>query len=120
MADGSTVYVAGTTQTVAVARDGSTAQIGLGELDPSVGPGGLADGFLAALDATTGEVRWIVRLGTAQDESVTGMTTTEDGLLVISGSTGGQIAGTPPAGGLDGFLLAFTLPSSGGGAANSV
>ena len=120
VADGSTVYVAGTTQTVAVARDGTTAQIGLGELDPSVGPGGLADGFLAALDATTGEVRWIVRLGTAQDESVTGMTTTEDGLLVISGSTGGQIADTPPAGGLDGFLLAFPLPSSGGGAANSV
>jgi len=119
VSDGSTVYVAGNTRTAPIA-DPAAPQVGLGELDPSVGPGGLGDGFLASLDAATGEVRWIIRLGTDQEDTVTTITTTEDGLLVIAGTTGGQIADTAPAGGLDGFLLAFPLPSSGGAAASSV
>jgi len=129
--DGSTVYVAGTTTTstagtaTTVPGDGSgpttsVPGIGLGELDPSVGPGGGTDGFLAALDAETGEVRWLLRLGSEADDTITAMTVTEDGMLVLAGTTRGQIADTPPAGGLDGFLLAFPLPSAGGGAASSV
>lgn len=117
--DGDTVYIAGTTQSAPTQGDPS-AQIGLGELDPEIGPGGMGDGFLAALDVATGEVRWVARMGSAQDETVTGLTATEDGLLVLSGSTAGQVADTVPAGGLDGFLLAFPLPSSGGGASSSV
>jgi hypothetical protein len=117
--DGTTIYVAGTTQ----AGDGTgdaEGLVGLGELDPQIGPGGLGDVFLAALDAATGEVAWIQRYGSVADERVTAMTTTEDGLLVIAGVTAGQVGDTAPAGGLDAFLMAFPLPSSGGGAASSV
>lgn len=106
--DGSTIYVAGTTS-------GS-----YGELDTDVGPGGGSDGFLAALDAASGEVRWVSRFGSDGDELVTSITTTEDGLLVIGGTTTGQMSDTDPAGGVDGFLIAFSLATAGGGAASSV
>jgi hypothetical protein len=106
--DGDVLYVAGTT-------------LGeLGELALEAGPGGAADGFLAAVDAATGDVRWITRFGSGGEEEVTGMTLTEDGLMVLSGTTTGKMAGTEPGGGIDGFLIAFPLPSSGGGAASSV
>ena len=85
-----------------------------------IGPGGGTDTFLASLDAETGEVRWVTRMGSAADEITTGLSTTEGGLLVLSGTTAGQVASTPPAGGIDGFLLAFQLPTSGGAAASSV
>jgi hypothetical protein len=106
--DGAVLYVAGTT----------TGE--LGELAPETGTGGGADGFLAAVDAATGDVRWITRFGSDGEEEVTGMALTEDGLLVLSGTTTGQMAATEPGGGIDGFLIAFPLPSSGGGAASSV
>ncbi|MHB1139258.1 MAG: hypothetical protein ACYC2O_09905 [Microthrixaceae bacterium] len=119
--DGTTVFVAGTTRTGSADPDDPTSSpTGLGDLDPVIGPGGAGDVVLAALDASTGEVHWVQRYGSAADERVTGMTTTEDGLLVISGTTLGQVADTPPGGSVDGFLMAFPLPSSGGGAASSV
>lgn len=108
VADGATIYVAGTTQGE------------LGELLVDTGPGGGSDGFLAALDAASGEVLWIARFGSTGDEEITGITTTESGLLVLSGRTTGQMATTTPGGGVDGFLIAFPLQAAGGGAASSV
>jgi hypothetical protein len=119
--DGTNIYVAGTTRNSTTPNIGeSDALIGLGDLNNEIGPGGGTDSFLASLDAKTGQVRWVMRLGSAADEATTGLTTTEGGLLVLSGTTTGQVAGTPSAGGSDGFLLAFQLPSSGGAAASSV
>ena len=106
--DGTTVFVAGTT-------DGP-----LGTLRKDLGPGGGRDAFLAAIDATTGKVLWTSRFGAAQDDDVTGITTTEDGLLVLSGSTAGQLPGATTNGGTDGLLVAFKVPGAGGGAASSV
>ena len=127
--DGTNIYVAGTTRNSPTTGSNSPnsssptegdALIGLGDLSEEIGPGGGTDSFLASLDAATGEVRWVTRLGSAADEITTGLTTTEGGLLVLSGTTTGQVASTPPGGGTDGFLLAFQLPSSGGAAASSV
>ena len=119
--DGTNIYVAGTTRNSTTPNIGEgDALIGLGDLNNEIGPGGGTDSFLASLDAKTGQVRWVMRLGSAADEATTGLTTTEGGLLVLSGTTTGQVAGTPPAGGSDAFLLAFQLPSSGGAAASSV
>ncbi len=136
-ADGDNIYVAGTTRsgqsgaggtaqdgtaggTVQDGGAGAPGLIGLGDLNEEIGPGGGTDSFLASLDSETGEVRWVTRLGSAADEVTTGLSTTEGGLLVLSGTTAGQVASTPPAGGIDGFLLAFQLPTSGGAAASSV
>ncbi|MDQ2678230.1 MAG: hypothetical protein M3Y51_05755 [Actinomycetota bacterium] len=109
VADGAIVYVTGTT-------DGEFGTL----LETDGGPGGATDIFLAAVDAVSGEVLWSSRFGTEGDDRSSGITTTEDGLLVISGSTTGQFADTPPNGGVDGILVAFPLASSGGGAASSV
>jgi len=121
-ADGDNIYVAGTTRSGLNTAGGAGAPglIGLGDLNEEIGPGGGTDTFLASLDAETGEVRWVTRMGSAADEITTGLSTTEGGLLVLSGTTTGQVASTPPAGGTDGFLLAFQLPKSGGAAASSV
>ena len=145
-ADGDNIYVAGTTRSGlntaggaaqdggaggaaqdggagGAAQDGGPGApglIGLGDLNEEIGPGGGTDTFLASLDAETGEVRWVTRMGSAADEITTGLSTTEGGLLVLSGTTAGQVASTPPAGGTDGFLFAFQLPKSGGAAASSV
>lgn len=108
VADGSTVYLAGTT-------DGD-----LGELLGELGPGGGSDGFLAALDTATGELLWVARFGSSADEVITGITTTEDGFLVLSGTTTGRMAQGDPAGAEDAFLVAFPLAAAGGGAASSV
>lgn len=108
VADGSIIYVTGTT-------DG-----GFGTLLEDGGPGGATDIFLAALDAGTGEVLWSSRVGTEGDDRSNGIATTEDGVLVVVGTTTGQFADTPPNGGVDGVLVAFPLASSGGGAASSV
>lgn len=107
-ADGTTIYVTG-----------STAE-GFGDLLDDGGPGGGRDGFLAALDVATGEVLWVSRFGSEGDETMTGLATTEDGLLVASGVTTGQVGESPSAGGTDGFVIAFPLASAGGGAASSV
>ena len=136
-ADGDNIYVAGTTRSGlntagGAAQDGGAGGatqdggagapglIGLGDLNEEIGPGGGTDSFLASLDSETGQVRWVTRMGSAADEITTGLSTTEGGLLVLSGTTAGQVASTPPAGGTDGFLLAFQLPTSGGAAASSV
>src|SRR5690606_13356054 len=79
VADGEIIYVAGTTR------------VDLGELLPETGPGGAADGFRAALDAASGDILWVSRFGSTGDEVITGATTTEDGLLVLSGTTTGQM-----------------------------
>lgn len=108
VADGNTVYLVGTTSG------------GYGELLENGGEGGGVDGFITAVDVAAGVELWTGRFGTPADEMVLGATTTDDGLLVVSGATAGQLADTPPAGGLDGFLLAIPLMSSGGGAASMV
>lgn len=107
-ADGSTLYVTG------------SSSERLGELVEDGGPGGARDGFLAALDVVTGEVLWISRFGSELDEEMTGLAITENGLLVASGITNGQVGDSPSAGGDDGFVIAFSLASAGGGAASSV
>lgn len=106
--DGTTVYVTGSTSER------------LGDLVADGGPGGARDGFLAAVDALTGEVLWISRFGSERDEEMTGLTVTETGLLVASGVTNGRVGDVPNAGGDDGFLIAFSLAAAGGGAASSV
>jgi hypothetical protein len=104
--DGSTVLVAGATS---------------GVLDTTGRPAaGGRDGFLAALDLMTGEVRWITQFGSEADDDVQSITVTEDGLVVIAGQTAGSLGEEPNAGGLDGFLVAFPLPRSGGSAASSL
>jgi outer membrane protein assembly factor BamB len=107
-ADGATVYVVGST--------GGE----LGDLLEDGGPGGARDGYLAALDAATGTVLWVSRFGSAADETMTGLAVTEDGLLVASGTTTGQMGEEPAGGGSDGFVIAFPLSALGGGAASSV
>jgi hypothetical protein len=102
--DGSTVLLAGTTA---------------GEINTAGTPAaGGSDGFLAAIDALTGSVRWITQFGTPQNDVVDAITTTEDGLVVVGGRTSGQMGDQVHAGGDDGFLIAFPLPSAGGGAAS--
>lgn len=107
--DGSLAYLVGTTTSPE-----------FGELMEGGGDGGAADGFIIAIDATNGTEVWTGRFGTAQDEVVTGATATDDGMLVVSGATRGQLAETPPAGGTDGFLIAVPLISAGGGARSMV
>jgi outer membrane protein assembly factor BamB len=107
-ADGPTIYVIGSSGN------------GFGDLLDGGGPGGGRDGFLAALDATTGSVQWVSRFGSAGDETMTGLAITEDGLLVASGTTTGQMGEQVAAGGADAFVIAFPLSSTGGGAASSV
>ncbi len=104
--DGQTVLVAGNT-------DGALATNG----DPSAGG---TDGFLAAVDRDTGTLRWITQFGTAGEDRVTAITTTEDGLVVVSGTTDGAIGEQPNAGGQDGYLIAFPLPSAGGAVASAL
>ncbi|MFM7069933.1 MAG: hypothetical protein ACKOYM_10810, partial [Actinomycetes bacterium] len=99
--DGPLIYVAGTT-------DGR-----FGDLRTDLGPGGRRDGFVAAISAADGRVQWTSRFGSASDDTVTGITTTEDGLLVLSGTTEGQLTGAKQVGGADGFLVAFRLPAGG-------
>ncbi|MCB9387104.1 MAG: hypothetical protein H6517_04690 [Microthrixaceae bacterium] len=104
--DGTTVLVAGTTS---------------GVLDTTGQPAaGGRDGFLAALDLETGSLRWITQFGSAADEDVYGMTVTEDGLVVISGQTTGDLGDNTNAGGSDGFLIAFPLPTAGGSVASAL
>lgn len=104
--DGSTVLIAGTTS---------------GVLDTTGNPNaGGRDGFLAAMDLDTGELRWITQFGSDGDEDVSGLTITEDGLVVVSGQTTGALGDQPNAGGSDGFLIAFPLPRTGGSAASAL
>jgi hypothetical protein len=110
--DGSTTYVAGT---AGQPIEGAERVPLPGAVDAS---GGGRDGFLAALDSATGEIRWVALFGSAGDEDVTGLGRTEDGHLVVSGATTGQLGATPSAGDTDGFLVAFPLPATGGGAAS--
>jgi hypothetical protein len=107
-ADGSTVYVTGSSGDE------------FGDLLEDGGTGGARDGYLAALDAATGTVLWVSRFGSEGDETMTGLTVTEDGLLVASGTTTGQMGEQLPQGGSDGFVIAFPLAALGGGAASSV
>lgn len=90
-----------------------------GVLDDTIGPGGRQDAFLTAIDATTGAILWTSRFGSDDDETVTSATITEDGLLVITGSTKGSLGEYESAGGRDAFAVAFLLPSAGGGGAQS-
>lgn len=107
--DGNTAYVVGTTTSEE-----------MGELLTDIGPGGGTDGFLAAVDVATGEPRWISRFGTEGTETVTGITATDDGMLVITGHTTGTLNENVSAGGTDAFAIGFPLPAAGGGAARAV
>ncbi len=136
--DGSTVYVSGTTageiiggQRISLTPsaspdpagpDSSTTTAPDSSAPDTTAPpaGGGEDGFLAAIDAETGEVRWVAQFGSTGDELVSSMTRTESGLIVLAGSTTGQLGTTPAAGGTDGFMIAFVPPSGGGGAASMV
>ena len=110
--DGSTTYVAGTTAGTMTAAEGQTG-------DP-VAAVGARDAFLAAFDTETGALLWVTQFGSPGNDDVSGLTRTEDGHLILSGTTDGQVGETPSAGGTDGFLAAFELPSSGGASASKV
>ena len=110
--DGDTVYVTGTTAGTFVAPAGQSG-------DPVVSAGA-RDGFLAAIDTETGNLRWVTQFGSPGNDDPAGLTRTEDGLLVVTGTTDGQLGETPSAGGTDGFLVAFRLPSAGGAASSKV
>lgn len=108
----------------AAAVDGGTVLVG-GSTTGSLGTAGApaaggADGFLASVDAATGELRWIVQFGSAGEERVHGLTVTEDGLVVLAGTTTAQMGDEPNAGGTDGFLIAFPIPTAGGSVASSL
>lgn len=131
--DGSTVYVSGTTAgeivgaerislTPTAEPEPAEGQDPTTTAPPTTAPptSGGRDGFLAAIDAASGELRWVAQFGTAGEELTTAMTRTESGVLVVSGSTTGQLGSTPPGGGTDGFMIAFRLPATGGGAASIV
>lgn len=106
--DDTRVYVVGST-------DG-----GLGDLLPDAGPGGGRDGLIAAIDVATGDTAWIARFGSEADDAATGVTVTETGLLVVTGTTEGQVGELPSAGGTDGVVLALALGAAGGGASSIV
>lgn len=133
--DGTTAYVAGTTAGKIIggrqisltpsADAGDRDRAGTSTTTPgstTTAPptGGGLDGFLAAIDLETGELEWVAQFGTVGDERVSGLSRTSSGLLVVSGSTTGQMTSTPPGGGTDGFMVAFSVPSGGGGAARIV
>lgn len=111
----STIYVAGTTTSAAATADTAAVE-GLGELNPAIGPGGAKDAFLTAIDPATGAMLWTTRFGSEADERVTALTITPSGLLTVVGSTTGALGSNTSAGGADGFVVAFQLPSAGGGA----
>ena len=111
----STIYVAGTTTSAAATEDTSEVN-GIGDLNPAIGPGGAKDIFVTAIDPATGAVLWTTRLGSAGDEVVTSMTVTDSGLLTVAGSTTGALGTNTNAGKADAFVVAFQLPSAGGGA----
>ncbi|MBM3661690.1 MAG: hypothetical protein FJW94_02180 [Actinobacteria bacterium] len=114
--DGSVVYVAGTAgapitgaQRVAVpgAPDGEAA--------------GGRDAFLSAYDLTTGTWQWTALFGSPADDEVTGLAFTDDGHVVVVGTTAGTITATPLVGPSDAFAVAFPVAKGGGsGAASSV
>lgn len=108
----------------AVGIDGTTVLVGgttAGTLDTTGAPNaGGRDGFLAAIDLLTGELRWITQFGSEGHEDVHGLTITEDGLVIVSGQTTGALDEAPNAGGSDGFLIAFPLPSTGGSVASAL
>jgi hypothetical protein len=126
--DGSTVYVAGTAggpivgaervPLVPTPADGASTTTAPPTTAPSGDTG--RDGFLAALDAATGQVRWTSTFGSPGNDDVTSLSRTETGLLVVSGTTDGRVGASAPGGRTDGFLIAFRLPQSGGGAASAV
>jgi len=109
--DGSVVYVAGTAgapitgaQRVAVpgAPDGEAA-------------GGRGAPF------TTGTWQWTALFGSPADDEVTGLAFTDDGHVVVVGTTAGTITATPLVGPSDAFAVAFPVAKGGGsGAASSV
>lgn len=125
------IYVAGTSTSPAASSadaddadddgtaDGPTDEGTFGTLDDMIGPGGSSDGFLTALDATTGDILWTSRFGSDKDDAVTSATITSDGLLVVTGWTSGGLGDFESAGGKDAFAVAFELPAAGGGGAQS-
>lgn len=125
-ADG-VIYVVGSTDSPAEpdddvddpADEDRDERIAFGTLDDTIGPGGSRDAFLTAVDARTGSILWTSRFGSDTDETVTSATITPDGLLVVAGSTAGGLGDYESAGRLDAFVVAFELPTSGGGGAQS-
>jgi hypothetical protein len=112
--DGETVYVAGTA---------GDAIVGSQRVDvpgaPDGGATGGRDAFLSAYDLATGTWRWTAAFGSAGDDRVTGVALSDDGHVVVVGTTSGTVAATPIAGRTDGFAVAFPVGSSGGGGAAS-
>jgi len=112
--DGETVYVAGTAGAAIVGAqrvDVPGAADGAG--------GGGRDAFLSAYDLATGTWRWTAVFGSTGDERVTGLTLSDDGHVVVVGTTSGTLGATPLAGSTDGFAVAFPVGSAGGGGAAS-
>jgi hypothetical protein len=112
--DGETVYVAGTA---------GDAIVGSQRVDvPGAADGaatGGRDAFLSAYDLATGTWRWTAVFGSPGDERVTGVALSDDGHVVVVGTTSGTLGATPISGGTDGFAVAFPVGSSGGGGAAS-
>ncbi len=112
--DGATVYVAGTA---------GAEIVGAQRVDvpgaPAGTTGGGSEAFLSAYDLATGTWRWTALFGSAADEQVTGLALTDDGHVVVVGTTLGAVASTPLGGPTDAFAVAFPVGSAGGGGAAS-
>ena len=112
--DGDTVYVAGTVGAEVLGAQ-RVAVPGAPEGDRTGG----REAFLSAYDLTTGTWRWTALFGSPEDDEVSGLTLTDDGQLVVVGTTRGTLASTPLGGPTDAFAVAFPVGSAGGGGAAS-
>ena len=113
--DGQTLYVAGTAGAPIVGAERVDVPGG-----PTNSPGGGRDGFLSAYDLTTGTWQWTALFGSTGDDRVNGLTLTDDGHLVVVGTTSGTLAATQLAGATDGFAVAFPITGASGGASSAV
>jgi hypothetical protein len=106
-----------------VAGTAGDAIVGSQRVDVPGAADGAATGgreaFLSAYDLATGTWRWTAVFGSPGDERVTGVALSDDGHVVVVGTTSGTLGATPISGGTDGFAVAFPVGSSGGGGAAS-
>lgn len=113
--DGQTIYVAGTAGAAIEGAERVDVPGG-----PTNSPGGGRDGFLSAYDLTTGTWQWTALFGSPADDRVNALALTDDGHLVLVGTTSGTLAATPLAGATDGFAIAFPITGGSSGASSAV
>ncbi len=73
---------------------------------PGESAGGLTDAFVAQLDATTGALRWVRQVGTAEAEAGSAAVDSS-GDVVVAGSTRGTLPDQSNGGGADAFVRKY-------------